>query len=66
MQTLDPAGMRARLEAMSEEAREAWLRQQWGDEDFDDDAALPRGCVPYLPCPIGTLLDQSSQQSRGI
>ena len=43
---------------MPEAERESWLAQLWGDETFDDErAALPQGCVPYLPCPLDTLCD---------
>jgi predicted RNA methylase len=27
------------------------------DEIPEDDPALPRGCVPYLPCPVTTVLE---------
>ena len=27
------------------------------DEIPDDDPELPRGCVPYLPCPVATVLE---------
>jgi SAM-dependent methyltransferase len=42
--------------------REAWLDRIW---DLDalppDDPELPRGCVPYLPCSVATVLDAVEQ-----
>jgi len=44
--------------------REAWLDAFW-DLDIDalpaEDPALPRGCVPYLPCSVATVLDAVEQ-----
>jgi SAM-dependent methyltransferase len=37
--------------------RDAWVDRVLGiDELADDGPALPRGCVPYLPCPVDVLL----------
>lgn len=49
---------RAELEAVSAAHRDAWLDRVLGLEEIppDDAAALPRGCVPYLPAPIDKLL----------
>lgn len=39
------------------ERRDTWLDLMWDLEELpDDDPALPRGCVPYLPCPVATVL----------
>jgi predicted RNA methylase len=38
--------------------RDAWLDLVWDlDEIPDDGPELPRGCVPYLPCPVATVLE---------
>jgi hypothetical protein len=37
--------------------RDAWLDRVLGIDSFPEDCPhLPRGCVPYLPCPIDVLL----------
>jgi hypothetical protein len=37
--------------------RDAWLDSALGIGDVPDDGPeLPRGCVPYLPCPVDALL----------
>jgi hypothetical protein len=37
--------------------RDAWVDRFLGIESVPDDgAALPRGCVPYWPCPVETVL----------
>jgi len=42
--------------------REAWLDAVWDvDELPPDDPNLPRGCVPYLPCSVATVLDAVEQ-----
>jgi hypothetical protein len=52
-----PAAFRSALTSVPPRERDAWL-----DRVFDLDAipadgpALPRGCVPYLPCPVDALL----------
>ena len=39
-----------------------WLDRLWDiDEIPPDDPDLPRGCVPYLPCPVATVLDAVHQ-----
>ncbi|MBC8073188.1 MAG: methyltransferase domain-containing protein [Deltaproteobacteria bacterium] len=57
MNRTTPADFRAELEQIPTGARDAWLDALCGiDETPDDGAALPRGCVPYLPCPVATVL----------
>ena len=37
--------------------RDAWLDRLLGIDGLpDDDPALPRGCVPYLPCAVDAVL----------
>lgn len=44
--------------------REAWLDAYWDSDALPpDDPALPRGCVPYLPCSVATVLDAVRQAS---
>jgi hypothetical protein len=49
--------LRAALEELPTEARDAWLDDVLGvDALLDDGPDLPAGCVPYLPCPVDVLL----------
>lgn len=53
-----PATFRAALTEIRAEDRDAWLDLLWGvDELPEDDPLLPRGCVPYLPCSVATVLE---------
>lgn len=37
--------------------RDAWVDVVFGLDSLpDDDPSLPRGCVPYLPCPVDAVL----------
>ena len=37
--------------------RDAWLDRLWRVEEIpDDEPNLPRGCVPYLPCPVDVIV----------
>lgn len=57
-----PVMLRARLEAVPVRDRDAWLDIVWGaDAAPEDDACLPPGCVPYLPCPVASVLDAVTQ-----
>jgi hypothetical protein len=52
-----PDVFRAALMAVPPRERDAWLDLVLGlDALPDDDPALPRGCVPYLPCSVDALL----------
>ncbi len=51
-----PAAFRDRLEAIPIDERDAWFDRLWGIEDLPDDEPLPRGCVPYLPADVATIL----------
>ena len=53
-----PAIFRANLDEIPPGDRDGWLDLVWDlDEIPEDDAALPHGCVPYLPCPVATVLE---------
>lgn len=52
-----PAAFRAALLEVPPVDRDAWLDLVLAlDEIPDDGPALPRGCVPYLPCAVEALL----------
>ena len=56
--TVTPAMFREALASVPTRQREAWLDEVCEIEGVpDDDPELPRGCVPYLPCSLATLLD---------
>jgi SAM-dependent methyltransferase len=53
----DPAQLRAMLGGVPPAARDAWVDRALGLEAIPEDGPeLPRGCVPYLPCPVDALL----------
>lgn len=52
-----PAIVRSALTSVPFGDRDAWLDLVFGlDWVHADGPALPRGCVPYLPCPVDALL----------
>lgn len=52
-----PRDFRSALSSVPPLQRDAWLDLVFGlDSIPDDDPALPRGCVPYLPCSVDTIL----------
>jgi SAM-dependent methyltransferase len=52
-----PPVFRAAFTRVPPAARDAWLDLVFELDGLpDDDLALPRGCVPYLPCPAEALL----------
>lgn len=54
---VDSEAFRAALTAVPERARDGWIDEVFGLEELPtDDPALPRGCVPYLPSSVNTLL----------
>ena len=62
----DPARaiFRAKLDDVPSRERDGWLDRLWDlDEIPDDDPQLPRGCVPYLPCPVATVLEALQRAS---
>jgi hypothetical protein len=49
--------LRQLLRALPARDRDHWLNEELGLEaPADDGPALPRGCVPYLPCPVDALV----------
>jgi SAM-dependent methyltransferase len=53
----EPPRFRELLVAVPAVARDAWVDRALGLREIPDDgAALPRGCVPYLPCAVDTLI----------
>lgn len=49
--------LRAALEGLPGHGRDAWLDRVFDiDSLAADGRELPRGCVPYIPCPVGLLL----------
>jgi SAM-dependent methyltransferase len=52
-----PAAVRAALTRVPPAERDAWLDLVLGLDSIPGDGPeLPRGCVPYLPCPVDALL----------
>jgi hypothetical protein len=52
-----PAVFRAALIGVQPAERDGWLDLVLGLDGLPDDGRdLPRGCVPYIPCPVETLL----------
>lgn len=53
-----PAKFNAALTGIAPSDRDAWLDLLWDIGEIPaDDSDLPRGCVPYLPCPVASILD---------
>jgi hypothetical protein len=52
----DPATFRAALLEVAPLDRDVWVDLVLGLGQLPDDVALPRGCVPYLPCSVDVLL----------
>ena len=53
-----PEWFRDALVDVPVEDRDAWLDRVCDIDGIpDDEPELPRGCVPYLPCSVATLLD---------
>ncbi len=64
MVTVDTAPLRDAVAAaggplaqIATEDREAWLDRVWDIDELPEDIPLPSGCVPYLPCPVTTVVD---------
>ena len=59
---MTPASFSAALAEIAPRDREAWLDRLWDIDEIPlDDPDLPRGCVPYLPCPVASVLDAVAQ-----
>lgn len=55
--TVSPTDFREALSKVSARERDGWLDRVFGiDELTDDGSDLPRGCVPYLPSSVDTIL----------
>lgn len=53
----NPAVFRTALDEVPSSERDAWLDRVLDLDTIPSDGpALPRGCVPYLPCPVDALL----------
>jgi SAM-dependent methyltransferase len=58
----DPAEFRSALLSVPPTERDAWLDRVFGLRDLPDDGPdLPRGCVPYFPCPVDAILRMVAQ-----
>jgi SAM-dependent methyltransferase len=57
----DPATFRAALLEVAPLDRDVWVDRVLGLGRLPDDVALPRGCVPYLPCSVDVLLRTMEQ-----
>jgi predicted RNA methylase len=54
---LPPPAFRAALHCVPASDRDVWLNVVLELQDFPTDGPeLPRGCVPYLPCPVDAVL----------
>ncbi|HEY0466508.1 MAG TPA: methyltransferase domain-containing protein [Polyangiaceae bacterium] len=57
-----PTTFTAALAEIPPRDREQWLDLLWGIEELPPDSPdLPRGCVPYLPCAVDTVLEAVQQ-----
>ncbi len=57
-----PATFGAALADVPARHRDEWLDLLWDiDQIPPDDPGLPRGCVPYLPCAVATVLEAVHQ-----
>lgn len=62
----EPESFRAALLSVPPAVRDAWLDLVLGlGELHEDEPALPRGCVPYLPCSVDALLRTIEQAAVG-
>jgi len=65
-----PERLRASLDALPSSERDGWLDSVLGVDAFPpEEAAVPRGCVPYLPCPVDVVLravDRAAITSRDV
>lgn len=52
-----PATFSAALDATPAEDRDTWLDLLWDVDEIPPDEELPRGCVPYLPCAVESVLE---------
>jgi SAM-dependent methyltransferase len=58
----DPSTFRAALLRVPSAERDAWVDLVFGLGEIPDDGPeLPRGCAPYLPCPVDAVLRMVEQ-----
>lgn len=63
---LQPTAFRSALLCLPAAEREAWVDRLLGLETpLNDGTDLPRGCVPYLPCPVDALICALEQAQVG-
>jgi SAM-dependent methyltransferase len=63
---LVPADFRAALLAVPPDQRDAWVDRVLGLGDLPPDGPeLPRGCVPYVPCPVDAILRMADRAEIG-
>jgi hypothetical protein len=56
-QKLSPAGFRSALMSVPPRDRDAWVdRVLLLEANVEDGPDLPRGCAPYLPCPVDAVI----------
>lgn len=61
-----PAAVREALAGVPAGERDAWLDAVLGlGEVPGDSGALPRGCVPYLPCPVDAIVELARRARLG-
>jgi SAM-dependent methyltransferase len=57
-----PATFGAALAEIAPRDRDPWLDLLWNIEELpQDEPDLPQGCVPYLPCPVASVLEALEQ-----
>lgn len=65
-----PAAFREALGNVPPSERDTWIDQVFGLADLPEDGPeLPRGCVPYLPSPVDTLvrvIEHANVQSNDV
>lgn len=56
-----PESFRSALNDVATDDWDPWLDLVLDLDVLDDQPDLPRGCVPYLPCPVATVMDALDQ-----
>jgi len=54
---MTPDALAAQLRAVPESERDGWVDTMLACDELLEDGPLPRGCVPYLPCAVDTLVE---------
>ena len=60
---MEPAAFRSALQAVPEDERDGWLDLVCDCVELPEDGPLPRGCVPYLPSAVATVLEAIERTS---